>query len=240
MKESASATRRPAKICGSAPGSDDAAEHLGVARAHVARRPDEDARRGARAVVGVDERRIEAGEGDDQDLGEIADAEPQHEHRQHDDLRHGVGEEDERAQHLVEAAGNARRETEHDAQGDTDGEAGQRAHQARGRIRVELARAERGDELLRDLERRQHEIRCTAHRRPLPEEQHGGPEGDAPEAAGHPLGRRRVAVPARHEEIHRQLGADIALAGYVQRALADGGELVAHAAVVVVVRDLPG
>src|SRR5689334_490187 len=52
------------------------------------------------------------------------------------------------------------------------------------------------------------------------------------------LGRRRVAVPAGHEEIHRQLGTEISLASDLERALAYHRELVAHAAVVVVVGDL--
>src|SRR5690349_13714396 len=53
-------------------------------------------------------------------------------------------------------------------------------------------------------------------------------------------GRRRVAMAARHEEIGGQLGPEVALARLVERALAHGGELVPHAAVVVVIGDLRG
>ena len=45
-------------------------------------------------------------------------------------------------------------------------------------------------------------------------------------------------MPARHEEIHRQFGADAFRARRVDDFLAHGAELVAHAAVVVVVGDL--
>src|SRR5581483_7955990 len=51
-------------------------------------------------------------------------------------------------------------------------------------------------------------------------------------------GGRGIAVPARHEELDRQLGAELARARELEDALADAGELVAHAAVVVVVGDL--
>src|SRR3954468_20776269 len=51
-------------------------------------------------------------------------------------------------------------------------------------------------------------------------------------------GRRGIALPSRHEQVRRQLGAELAAARRLDHALADAGELVPHAAVVVVVRDL--
>src|SRR4051812_49069436 len=51
-------------------------------------------------------------------------------------------------------------------------------------------------------------------------------------------GRRRIAVPSRHEKLGRQLGAELAAARHLEHALADAGELVSHAAVVVVIGDL--
>jgi hypothetical protein len=45
------------------------------------------------------------------------------------------------------------------------------------------------------------------------------------------LRRRRVGVAARHKEIHGKLGAELLRARDVEGALADRGELVAHAAV---------
>ena len=125
-------------------GEDHAAAALGsttlrkmraVPGAHVERRPDQDRRRRARAVVGVDEHRVEAGERDDQHLRQVADAEPEHEERQHHDLRHRVGEE----HHRAEACWSKQRatpggEAERDAERRADGEARQRAPEARADV----------------------------------------------------------------------------------------------------------
>src|ERR1700730_8417539 len=52
------------------------------------------------------------------------------------------------------------------------------------------------------------------------------------------LRRRRVGMAACHKEIHGQLGAELLRARDVEGPLAHRGELVAHAAVVVVIGDL--
>src|SRR4051812_20408125 len=180
MKERASATRMPAKMSGSAPGS-TTRRKICACGTHVARRPDEDALRGAGTVEGIDERRIEAGERDDQDLGDVADAEPQQEHRQHHDLRHGVGEKDKGRQHFIEFFCNARREPEPHAEHGADDEARDRAHQARPCIGVELAGTERYDEVAADVERRQYVVRQPAQRRELPEDEQRDNEADPPQ-----------------------------------------------------------
>src|SRR5204863_5025107 len=85
--------------------------------------------------------------------------------------------------------------------------------------------------------------RAARARSPAARAATGAATARAPRSPGSPAGgaaswRRGVAVAPRHEELHRQLGADPPLAGDLERALAHRGELVAHAAVVVVIGDL--
>src|SRR5882672_11495627 len=185
MKESASDTRMPAKISGSAAGS-TTRRKICASLAPMLRADQTRMRGGARAVVGVDEHGIEAGQRDDQDLGEVADAEPEHEHRQHHDLRHRVGEEDERAQHLLEIARDAGGEAERDAEQRADGEPGQRAQQTRRGVLIELLRAERRGEVLKDLERPEEVGGQPAERGELPD----GQDDEQQARAGEPLRMR--------------------------------------------------
>src|SRR5258708_37878841 len=79
---------------------------------------------------------------------------------------------------------------ERDAERAADDEAGQRAQQARAGVDIELARAERRDEVLEDLDRREHIVRQPEQRRELPEKQ----DGDQQAGAGESLHRAKLQM----------------------------------------------
>ena len=67
-------------------------EQLALRRAHRLRRPDHGPADRHRPVIGRDDHRKHAGEGDQQDLREVIDAEPEDEDRHERDLGRGKGE----------------------------------------------------------------------------------------------------------------------------------------------------
>src|SRR5215470_11862820 len=92
-----------------------AEEHPGAASAHILRSPDQHLVDREHGVARRYEDREEAREGDDADLGRVAQAEQQQEDRQERDLGYGVEKRHQRIEEMAHARNKTRSEPNGDA-----------------------------------------------------------------------------------------------------------------------------
>ena len=185
----------------------DAVEHLGqrarhhhvpqhaqAARAHAARRPDQRLVAAAGAVEGAERHGEHAAEEDQQDLGAVAEAEPQHRDGDQRRLGHGVEHLDQRAERRVDRPPPSHGDAERRADDDRQRQAGARPPQRGGAVGDKLAAADHLHPASDDIaQRRQRQLRHEPQARREPPSRR--PAAGAADS-GRRRSRRRPAPPA--------------------------------------------